>query len=141
MKAISQLIDPSIQQLSRQQERLDRLLKSALPPAGHAHIQVAQIEDRELVVITDSAAWSTRLRLHTRDMLYMLSQHTDLDIRSIRIRLRKQRIKPAAPRRKNKPACLSRSNARLMEQTAAGISDPDLKGALLKLAQRTSPAD
>lgn len=139
MKHLSSLINPEFARQTQQLARIDHVIKSALPVAGHPHIQVAHITDKELVIITDSPAWSTRLRLHTQDMLYMLSQHTDLDISSIRIRLLKNH-QPAKPKQPIKqPIRLSRSSAQLISQIAETITDPELKHSLEKLAKRTKP--
>lgn len=139
MKQLSSLINPGLTKQTQQIARIDRLLKSALPVAGHPHIQVANIVDTELVVITDSPAWSTRLRLHTQDMLYMLAQHTDCGITNIRIRLlknhNKNKLLPAA----KKPIPLSNNSAALIQQTADSISDSELKRSLLQLAKRKDP--
>ena len=139
MKHLSSLIKPEFTQHTKQLAQIDQLLKSVLPTAGHIHIQVANIADRELVVITDSPAWSTRLRLYTQDMLYMLEQHTDFGITSIRIRLLKNRwrnnLSPAA----TKPPPLSKDSAKLIQQTADSITDPELKHSLTQLAKRQNP--
>lgn len=139
MKQIFSLINPGIVQQTQQYARIERLLKSVLPIACHSHIQVANIADRELIVITDSPVWSTRLRLHTQDMLYMLTQHTDCGVTSIRIRLLKNyNVNKLLPTEKE-PVYLSRSTAALIKQTASNITDPDLKHSLLELAKRKRP--
>lgn len=138
MKQISSLINPEFTKQSREIIRIDRLLKSVLPVAAHPHIQASNIADTELVVVTDSTAWSTRLRLHTQDILYMLAQHTDCGITNIRIRLLKNHNKNKLPQADKKPIPLSDNSAALILQTAENITDPELKHALLQLAKRKS---
>lgn len=139
MKRISSLINPELTRQTHQLARIDQLLKSTLPVAAHQHIRVANISDRELVVTSDSPAWSTRLRLHVNDMLYMLDQYTDYGITSIRIRLLKNRnpSKPTVPQ--IKPILLSKNSSQIIEHTAENISDPELKNALINLSKRRAP--
>ena len=139
MKRLSSLINADLTRHTYQLVRIDQLLKSTLPVAAHQHIQAANISDRELVVTSDSPAWSTRLRLHVNDMLYMLAQHTDYGITSIRIRLLRNR-NPDKPASKTKtPIYLSKNSAQVIKQTAESINDPDLKNSLLQLAKRRDP--
>lgn len=136
MKTLSSLINPVFAKQTLELLRIDRLLKSALPAAVQPHIQVANIVDHELVVITDSAAWSTRLRLHTQDMLYMLATHTGYGITNIRIRLIANGRITQKTQSVNKPFKLSKNSAAVIQQTANCISDPELRNSLLQLATR-----
>jgi hypothetical protein len=136
MKHLSSLINPAFTQQTQQLARIDQLLKSVLPAAGHTHIQIANIADRELVVLTDSPAWSTRLRLYTQDMLYMLAQHTDYGITNIRIRLLRNHDKTKFSQATRQPTHISKNSAKIIRQAADTISDPDLKNSLLQLAKR-----
>ncbi len=139
MKRLSSLINPELTRHTHQLARIDQLLKSTLPVAAHQHIQAAHVDDRELVVTSDSPAWSTRLRLHLNDMLYMLDQYTDYGITSIRIRLLKNRHPAKAETTAKKPVYLSELSSQAIEQTAENISDPELKNSLLRLAKRRAP--
>jgi hypothetical protein len=134
MKPISQLINPELSSKTLALGHIDKLFKTALPIAAHSHIRVANIIDKEVTVFTDSPAWSTRLRLYTQEMLFMLAQHTDYGITNIRIRLSKNH-QSSKSMETTKPV-LSRASADLIRQTASTITDIDLKNALLLLAQR-----
>ena len=139
MKRLSSLINADLTKQAHQLVRIDQLLKSTLPVAAHQHIQAANISDRELVVTSDSPAWSTRLRLHLNDMLYMLAQHTDYGITSIRIRLLRNRNPDKLASKITTPIYLSENSARVIKQTADSITDPELKNSLLQLAKRKDP--
>ena len=134
MKAISKLINPELTSKTRVLGHIEKLFKTALPIAAHPHIRIANIIDKEVTVFTDSPAWSTRLRLYTQDMLFMLAQHTEYGITNIRIRLSKSH--PSNKSIQTTKPVLSRVSAELIRQTAGSITDPNLKNALLQLAQR-----
>lgn len=135
MKKLSSLINSELTKKTQVLGRIDEILKSVLPLAGHAHIQTANLVDTELTVITDTPVWSTRLRLYTQDMLYMLSKHTEYGITSIRIRSLRNHPATAA-KKTSTPTLLSHRSADLIEKTAVNITDPELKQSLLQLARR-----
>lgn len=136
MKRLSSLINPELTRRTHQLERIDQLLKSTLPVAAHQHIQAVNIADRELVVTSDSPAWSTRLRLHINDILYMLDQYTDYGITSIHIRLLRNRNPARSTPTPKKPILLSKNSSQAIQQAAESVSDPELKNSLLKLSKR-----
>lgn len=134
MKRLSKLINPELTRKTQVLAQIDKLIKTALPIAAHPHIHVANIYDQEVTLVSDTPVWSTRLRLYTQEMLYMLAQHTEYGITNIRIRLHKSHH-IQLPIQTTRPV-LSRASAELIRQTADCISDPDLKLALQQLARR-----
>lgn len=129
-----------LQQAQRLQE-LTQTLVEALPPSVGEHCRVGNVASDTLTLVTDSPAWSTRLRFYTPAILAHFRQRHGLDLRSVRVRVRP----PETPREASHPVSrritLSPHSAEIIKQTALGISDPDLKRALLRLAHRSPEKD
>jgi hypothetical protein len=122
--------------LLRHAERLRnvaRILHHLLPPSLQDHCQVVNLRDGVLHLGVDSPAWASRLRFQIPKILKELGAYPGLGINALRVR-----VVPAG-RSLSKPASrprLSPQSARLLRQTATGLSDPRLRAALLKLASR-----
>jgi len=137
MKSISNLIDRKIQLKAKQLEKLTRLIKASLPVSCQDHVQVSDIREYQLILITDSPAWSSRLRLYSQNMIQILAEHTNIKVNQVRIKLSQPQKIIEKPIRKFR--YLNKSSARLIQQTAKAIEDPDLQQALSNLAKRTAP--
>lgn len=124
--------------LRRQAELLQGVLsalKSALPEDCQSHLQVGGIRDNQLVVLTDSAVWQTRLRMYSQGMLESVRQHTELRLSRLIIKVSPPRRTP--PQVDHPRRLLSQKSADIIERTAQGIDDPGLRKALEKLAKHT----
>ncbi len=116
-------------------KHLNRAIKVSLPKDCREHMEVAAIRDKQLIILTDSPVWKTRLRMYSQTILEALHQHTGIKLN--RLYVKSQPVK----REIEKPApvyrILSPHNAELIRQTANCISDPQLQTALLKLSRKT----
>lgn len=115
-------------------DQLNHAIKVSLPPDCHDHINVVGVRDNQLIILTDSPVWRTRLRMMSQTMLEALHQHAGIRLNRVKLRLAPpQRIvvEPPPPHRS-----LSQQSSDIITQTANCISDPDLQNALLKLAQK-----
>ncbi|HED36515.1 MAG TPA: DUF721 domain-containing protein [Gammaproteobacteria bacterium] len=115
-------------------DQLNHAIKVSLPRDCHDHVNVVGVRDNQLIILTDSPVWRTRLRMMSQTMLEALHQHAGIRLNRVKLRLAPpQRIveEPAPPHRN-----LSQQSSDIITQTAASISDPDLQNALLKLAQK-----
>ena len=134
MKTISNLIDSKIQFKAKQLEKLTRLIKASLPVNCQDHVQVSGIREFQLILMTDSPAWSSRLRLYSKNMIKMLEEHTNIKVNQVRIKLRQPQRIIEKPIRKFR--YLKENTARMIQQTAEAIDDPDLQKALNNLARK-----
>ena len=134
MQSVRGLIPTSISKQARLLENLSRIIRASLPKNCQDHVSVAGIKDQQLILITDSPVWSSRLRLYTQNMTEMLAEHAKLQINRIQIR----QSQPGSPPREEpikKFRHLSESSARLISQTANSIDDENLSNALQRLAK------
>jgi hypothetical protein len=114
---------------------LEALLQELLPAPLKAHCRVLAVRDETLVLATSSPVWAARLRFHAPSLLKKLSNQKTVNLRTVRVRVRPPEKTVAAPRRQ---AALrpGKAAATAIQQAAQTISDPGLKTALLRLANR-----
>ncbi len=135
MDKISDKLSLKLMKKALELKHLTHAVKVSLPVDCHAHFEIAGIRDNQLIILTDSPVWQTRLRLYSQTILEALHQHTGIKLNRVKLRLT-----PEKRIVKEKPAVfrhLSQQNAELIAQTANCISDPDLQAALLHLSQKT----
>ena len=115
--------------------RLNHAVKISLPLDCHSHMEIADIRDNQLIILTDSPVWQTRLRMYSQTMLEALHQHAGIKLNRVTLRLcpPKRAIKEKTVIHRT----LSEQNSQLITQTANCVSDPDLQAALLRLARKT----
>lgn len=113
--------------------RLNYAVKMSLPIDCHDHLEIADIRDNQLIILTDSPVWQTRLRMYSQTILEALHQHAGIKLNRVTLRLtpKKRIIEKPQPIFRT----LSNNNAKLITQTANGISDPALQAALLRLSR------
>ena len=122
--------------LLQQSQRLLQLthtVQEHLPEPLNRHCAVANIQDDILVLITDSPAWSSRLRFHAPALLRELERRHAVQLKSVRIKINP----PEQPRQvavKERPQ-MSAATAGLLRQVAGTVADPGLCEALQRLAR------
>ena len=119
------------------------LLHNILPIECRNHVQVANIRNQNLMLITDSPVWTTRLRqLSPQILQYIQENSTDSGqtqiIHHVQISTRYHSAdngthSTAARKNLHKPE-ISEKTASLLAQSANCISHLQLKKALLKIA-------
>ena len=114
---------------------LEVLLHELLPAPLKDHCRVLAIRDETLVLATSSPVWAARLRFHAPLLVKQLSSHQTVKLCTVRVRVRPPEKHSPPPRRQ--PALRpGKAGAAALQQVAQTISDPGLKTALLRLANR-----
>ncbi len=136
MRKILQTENKTLQSLidkAKQLESLNQKVLAVLPDELKPHCKVANFAHGILTLTVHSAAWGMKLRFAHSDLLRRLRSDAGLyTLKSI-----KQLVRPFSPapeQRSSKLAMESAASAESLTQSAATISDPDLKQALEKLA-------
>lgn len=152
MKSINEQINPKFVIQAKILHQFAQLLQNVLPYECRNHVQVANIRQNILMLITDSPVWTTRLRQLSPQILHYIHDNSSkFDdcvkacssgkshiIHHIQISTRyhatnayehslhsnKQRSAPS----------ISNKTAELLTQSANSIDHPKLKTALLKIA-------
>lgn len=140
MQSISRLIDPSVLRKASKLNQLTRLLRACLPKNCHDHVAVVDIQDDQLVLITDSPVWVNRLRMYHQSIVDMLRQHTEYRVSRVRIRHSRHWPRQTEPT-EVKIRRLSSDNARIISRTALSIGDEKLSQALMNLAKNLGKGD
>ena len=124
---MSRLCD-HIEQLGKLQTKLDDYLE---PPLNE-HVIIADYRQKTLVFHADSAAWATKLRYRTPEILKLF--RNDLPgIRTIRIKNPPVETREQATRH---AARVSSDTVDTIREVAGRIDDPPLRSALLRIADR-----
>ena len=115
-----------IEKLNGLQAKLSDYLDSPL----NNHVLVADYQQQTLVLHADGAAWTTRLRYRTRELL-ALFKHDLPELRTIHIKNR-----PVVQSRQyaRRPARVSPDTATAVRQAADKIADPALRAVLRSIA-------
>lgn len=120
-------------QHTQQLSALNKHLSHLLPLPLSLHCTAAGVEQQTLILMVDSPAWATRLRLQSPNLIKALQ---DFQIKSVAVKIQPlQRTPEAAPRVRPK---MSHDTANLLNYLAEATSDLKLKQALQRLARHTS---
>jgi hypothetical protein len=136
-------LDDSLKKRARELRHLTTMLRSELPPESDGHYHVANIQDRTVVIMTDSPVWTTRLRQLGPVILTILQNSGRKNLLHIRVFSRPAQSPVAKPpvAATKKPRKISRQSCRLLNTAASSIADEGLREALLKLAGHASDKD
>ena len=102
----------------------------AVPRDLAAHCVAATLEGTELTLLADSPAWATRLRYLGGDLRRRLRGRWRVE--AVTVQVAPPRQPPAASGRR---VVLSATAADAIAEAAAGIADPALRQALLRLSR------
>ena len=117
--------------------KLQVLVQNLLPEPLNTHCRVLAVRDETLILATNSPVWAARLRFHAPLLVKQLSDRGTVKLRTVRVRVRPPE-KALAPPPVRRQAALrpGKSGVAALQQAAQTISDPGLKTALLRLANR-----
>jgi len=115
---------------------LEALLHELLPAPLKEHCRVLAIRDETLVLATSSPVWAARLRFHSPLLIKQLSGHQTMALRTVRVRVRPPETASPPPPRRRSAIRPGKCGAAALKQAAQTVSDPGLKTALLRLANR-----
>ncbi len=152
MKTINEQINPKFVIQAKKLAKFTHLLHNILPAECRNHVEVANIRNRNLMLITDSPVWTTRLRqLSPQILQYIQKNSSDIDTRDgnnqvihhVQILTRYSAAGNAeshASKVAKKPVPrISEKTAKLLSQSANSIDSEKLKTALLKIAKHVDP--
>ena len=108
-------------------------LQAILPEELRPHCQVANYRDQKLIVMCDSAAWSTRIRFMEQDLLKKLRTDKHFHINGIRCMIKQSQVEEDEQFWDTVP--MSNESRTNIKQLADSLEDGPLKNSLLKLAK------
>lgn len=120
-------------------EGVQEHLHQRLPAELAEHVFVGGFHEGKLTLLTDRAAWLTRLRYEQRLLLELVQQYPGLES-TTGLRLKVRPIRPSkAPMRQ--PRHLPALAADELNSCAETVEDPRLRDALLRLASHAHSND
>lgn len=152
MKPFNEQIDPKFVIQAKKLAQYTQLLHQILPIECRNHVEVANIRNQNLMLITDSPVWTTRLRqLNPQILQFIRENSTNTDtgdnktqiIHHIQISTRYNANKTnhvgahqqqLSPEKENQRPHISEKSAALLSQSANSIDHQPLKTALLRVA-------
>lgn len=143
MKPINEKINADFVNHAKKLSQYKHLLSGILPIECRNHVEVANIRNQNLMLITDSPVWTTRLRQLSPQILNFIRKNSlDTDIiHHIQISTRYHTSSDhqvQSSTGKNHPLPLiSNKTAKLLTQSASSINHLPLKNALLKIASHS----
>jgi hypothetical protein len=152
MKPINEQINAIFLNQAQKLSQYTRLLHSFLPIEYRNHVAVANIRDQNLILITDSPVWTTRLRqLSPQILTYIGENNSKIDktqtFHHVQISTRYHASNMQAQQstsHQHRPK-ISKKTAELLMQSASSIDDQRLKSALIKIAghsdKQSNPKD
>jgi len=116
---------------------LDTELRPLLDPALATHVMAMHVQEGELVIVTGSAAWATRLRFAAEELLRRLAKRDDLPLAtSVRVIVRAVEAPPRQPPMSQPiPPGLDAAAGLLQSASVLPAGDP-LRASLERLAAR-----
>lgn len=91
MENISKKLRQHIRKKAHELDRLNHAVKISLPVDCHDHVDVAGIRDNQLIILTDSPVWQTRLRMYSQTILEALQQHSGIKLNRVILKLTPQK--------------------------------------------------
>jgi len=145
MKRLNEQISSRFSNQAKKLDQYTRILQKVLPIECREHVQVANIRQQNLILITDSPVWTTRLRQLSPTILQLIRENSAGDeqiIHHVQISTRYhnnatdeqwQHAEKSRPIPK-----ISEKTAELLSQSANSIDHQQLKDALLRVASHIS---
>ena len=126
---------------TRQLKRLTAVFRSHITNDLAPHCYLSNIEDSELTVYVDSAAWATRVRFQVPQLIPILRKANPVfsKLENIKVKVLTQNGSSAPSASEHKGPTMSTENANGINSLSESIDDPELQLALLRLARHGTP--
>ncbi|HLQ85274.1 MAG TPA: DciA family protein [Salinisphaeraceae bacterium] len=134
VKSLLYMMDAELGAVVRRAGYLDSVRQAvlaALPQNAAEHVHVADVDRQQLLLVTDSAGWATRLRYAAPSIQRALAQRMRLHVEAVAARVRPML---ARQEKKRVPRHISAANRAHMRGVADHIEHAGLAQALRRLA-------
>jgi len=137
MKNITDAVNPSLYQVSRESNRLKKLVSQCVPAELSAQLLFLRINEKKLHVTTSGSAWASRLRFSTREILAVLAQN-GIQLHGLKVHVlpESKNIKVAARESQRLRPRAGTNTVNSIRQVAGSVDpgDDSLRDALKRLA-------
>ncbi len=129
--------DGTLLALLDQQRQLLQAIRTSLAPPLAAHCLYATLKEGQLTLITDSAAWATRLRYQIPELTASLGSLQG-EIATCRVRVQPRTVRRRTPEMERERGLVSPATVSLLKEAAEAQGDTELGRALSRLAQASA---
>ncbi len=129
--------DGTLLALLDQQRQLLQAIRTSLAPPLAAHCLYATLKEGQLTLITDSAAWATRLRYQIPELTASLGSLQG-EIATCRVRVQPRTVRRRTPEMERERGLVSPATVSLLKEAADAQGDTELGRALSRLAQASA---
>jgi hypothetical protein len=137
MQTIESFLNNALARKARLYEAMTDSLRIHLPVEVATHCWVGGVRAQSLVVVSDSACFSTIVHYQQHEILEQINSDFQTELRAPLTKLRtKIAQQPVVVRKAPARPLLSATNAHCLTRAAINIIDPELRSALARLAQR-----
>ena len=121
---------------TKQLSYLNQVLRQQLEPDLATHCYIGNVDQDYLVILVDSAAWASKLRFYSQNLLPQLQAAHQIfsQIQQIRVKVLSQSV--SAPEPEYQKPQMNKENAKGLTTLAESVDDPNLQAALARLAKR-----
>ena len=123
--------------------RLEQIVTKYLPDAFKQHCRISSYDCGKLIILCDSASWSSKFRFHAKHLNTKLRHHHEfsglIEISAL-TNLRALSLASTYRRKPSKAKKISVENKSLLLETAKIESDQKLSDALRRLAEHAGPS-
>jgi len=126
---------------TRQLSRWTAMLRKQLDDALAGHCYIGALDDSTLTIFVDDAAWATRLRFQSAQLIPRLREAGSVfsDVQRIAVKILNLDRAAEAARQETPGPALSSDNANIINSLSDSIDDPELQQALQRLARHAAP--
>lgn len=115
-------------------KEIDGKLKKLLDQSLKDKFELANINNNSAILLVCSSAWATRLRYNIPAILDALNNQLNFTaVKTIRIKIKKHSYEK--PVINSKPAYLSSSTAKFLNEAANNFTDPELRECILNISK------
>jgi len=126
---------------TRQLSRWTAMMRNQLDDALAIHCYIGALDDSTLTIFVDDAAWATRLRFQSAQLIPRLREVGSVfsDVQRIAVKILNVDRAAEATRQETSGPALSTDNANIINSLSDSIDDPELQEALQRLARHAAP--
>lgn len=135
MQPLKHYIDSELKEKVQASYLINTVLKRLLPSPLNQHVWVIGIERNCLQLMTDGAAWATRLRYQQRELLKQINSDPALNLTAIAITVSNQASR-ASKHRQRQRNTLTASAKKAIRNAALTVTDTEIRTILEKIATR-----
>ncbi len=117
-----------------QQKQILQCIHEVLPVAIAQHVLHCIINDKKLLIYTDTAAWASQLRFYSSTILAAIAPLTSVSISIMQIKVRLETLPTTSCAPERKPIIPSGEQIAFIQEFGLTISDEQLQRSLLKLS-------